>query len=194
MSSLLRWGRSFVKHAESSLKQRILEAADSLARDVGPGHISLEAVAARAGVSKGGLLYHFPSKENLLEALVEHHLQVFDDALTARQTESAGAPNSVTEAFLDLFMREYERKQPPPSGLMMVLAENPGLLEPVRHYNRIFLDRMKENASDPNLATVVFLALHGMRNMQLLNVDVLDAEEVDTFIRYVRKLIERTAQ
>ena len=32
---------------------------------------SLDAVAARAGVSKGGLLYHFPSKSALFDALTD---------------------------------------------------------------------------------------------------------------------------
>lgn len=45
----------------SDTKQRILDAAAEIARELGPGHLSLEAVATRAGVSKGGLLYHFPS-------------------------------------------------------------------------------------------------------------------------------------
>lgn len=179
-----------VKQVGLRAKQRILEAADGLARDVGPGHISLEAVAARAGVSKGGLLHHFPSKDRLLRALVEHYLKAFDEALAARQAETEDAPDSVTHAFLDLFIREHERRQPPPSGLMIALAENPGLLEPVRHYNRMFLDRMKENASDPDMAVLVFLALRGMRNMQMLNMDVLRADEVDALIRCIGRLTE----
>lgn len=177
-----------MKQAKSGSKQKILAAADILTREVGPGHISLDAVAARAGVSKGGLLYHFPSKERLLEALVEQHLRTFDQALTDREEKSKGAPDSVTEAFLDLFVREHEKKQPPPSGLMAALAENPGLLEPVRRFNRMFLDRMKENATDPEVAIVVFLALHGIRNMQMLSVDVLESEEFEAAIRRLRTL------
>ena len=56
---------------KKSARQRILAAADELSRDLGPANLSLDAVAQRAGVSKGGLLYHFPSKARLLKALVE---------------------------------------------------------------------------------------------------------------------------
>ncbi|MCX5496899.1 helix-turn-helix domain containing protein, partial [Kaistia dalseonensis] len=52
----------------------MLEAAALVAQDIGPGHLSLEAVAERAGISKGGLLYHFPTKQALLSGLVEAHL------------------------------------------------------------------------------------------------------------------------
>lgn len=52
-------------------RERILDAyAEALAVD-GERHATLEAVAARAGVSKGGLLYHFPSKDLLAEALCD---------------------------------------------------------------------------------------------------------------------------
>ena len=71
-----------------SSRQRILEAAEALAREQGPGNISLDAVAARAGLSKGGLLYNFPTKAKLLEALVEMHIERAEAALA--QSVEAG--------------------------------------------------------------------------------------------------------
>ncbi|MFM7780846.1 MAG: helix-turn-helix domain-containing protein, partial [Alphaproteobacteria bacterium] len=49
---------------------RILDAAENLIIARGVGAMTLEAVAREARVSKGGLLYHFASKEALLEALL----------------------------------------------------------------------------------------------------------------------------
>jgi AcrR family transcriptional regulator len=55
----------------TSSRERILDAyADALAVD-GERHATIEAVAARAGVSKGGLLYHFRSKDSLADALCD---------------------------------------------------------------------------------------------------------------------------
>ncbi|PTE20023.1 TetR/AcrR family transcriptional regulator, partial [Cereibacter changlensis JA139] len=48
------------KKTAQATRRRLLDAADQLSRTVGPARLSLEAVAAEAGVSKGGLLYHFP--------------------------------------------------------------------------------------------------------------------------------------
>ena len=61
----------------TNAREKILAAAAAVARETGPGSVSLEAVAGRAGVSKGGLLYHFPSKARLMQALVEHYLAEF---------------------------------------------------------------------------------------------------------------------
>ena len=67
----------------SNTRERILTAAAAVARESGPGSLSLDAVAARAGVSKGGLLYNFPTKAKLLQSLVEAHVAEFDQALEA---------------------------------------------------------------------------------------------------------------
>lgn len=70
-------------------RDRILDAAEEL---IGLGQVppALDAVAASAGVSKGGLLYHF-DKQSLLRALVIRAVQRFDERLTAAAAEGAMA-------------------------------------------------------------------------------------------------------
>jgi AcrR family transcriptional regulator len=55
----------------TSARDRILDAYADLLAAEGERYATLEAVAAKAGVSKGGLLYHFPSKDRLAGALCE---------------------------------------------------------------------------------------------------------------------------
>ncbi|MGI5397235.1 TetR family transcriptional regulator [Streptomyces sp. CA-251251] len=76
-------------------RERILDAAEELitAGQVPP---ALEAVAAAAGVSKGGLLYHF-DKKSLLRALVTRAVQRFDERLT-----TAAAQGMMAAAWLRL--------------------------------------------------------------------------------------------
>lgn len=76
-------------------RERILDAAEDLitAGQVPP---ALDAVAAAAGVSKGGLLYHF-DKQSLLRALVTRAVHRFDERLTA-----AAAQGTMAAAWLRL--------------------------------------------------------------------------------------------
>jgi len=66
----------------ASSKERILDSFESILIRDGERAATMEAVAAAADVSKGGLLYHFPSKEALVDALGERLL-----ALSARDRE-----------------------------------------------------------------------------------------------------------
>jgi AcrR family transcriptional regulator len=55
----------------TSSRDRILDAYADLLITEGERQATLEAVAARADVSKGGLLYHFPSKDQLAVGLCD---------------------------------------------------------------------------------------------------------------------------
>ena len=61
----------------------ILEACRQILRRDGLTYLTLEMVAEQAGLSKGGLLYHFPTKESLVEALIEYHNDQFESRLQA---------------------------------------------------------------------------------------------------------------
>ncbi|POX48442.1 TetR family transcriptional regulator [Streptomyces sp. Ru71] len=55
-----------------SAKRRILEGALELLRVEGGGAITLDAAAKQVGLTKPGLMYHFPTKEALMLAVVGH--------------------------------------------------------------------------------------------------------------------------
>ncbi len=170
-------------------KQRLLDAAEALARRLGPGNLSLDAVAAEAGVSKGGLLYHFPSKIKLMEALVENHLSRLDASLRAQ--EATGRPNAAICAYLDHFQEECARQRPPAAGLLAALAQNPELLVPVRAQERDFLERIRADATDQNFATVAFLVVHALRAMKMLGTEVMDDTEAKAMVDWLSRELEQ---
>lgn len=71
----------------------LLDAALALFVENGYAATRVEAVARRAGVSKGTLFLYFPSKEDLFKAVVRHHLAglfpVWDSELSAFEGSSA---------------------------------------------------------------------------------------------------------
>ncbi|MDN6529646.1 MAG: TetR/AcrR family transcriptional regulator, partial [Brevibacterium sp.] len=55
----------------SGTKERLLDSFETLLDEHGAAGATLDAVAAKAGVSKGGLLYHFGSKAELIKGSLE---------------------------------------------------------------------------------------------------------------------------
>ncbi|ETJ34570.1 hypothetical protein Q604_UNBC11004G0001, partial [human gut metagenome] len=55
-----------------SKRQLILESAAAIINEKGADYLTLDAVAQRAGISKGGLFYHFKSKDELIKELVNY--------------------------------------------------------------------------------------------------------------------------
>lgn len=170
-------------------RERILDAADLLARETGPAHLVLDAVAARAGVSKGGLLYHFPSKLHLLNALVDRHLQRFEAEIDRRQDAVAVPGPRTLAAYLDASLDDCAEKDKLASGALAAMVQNPEMLVPIRHFKRRMLDRLTAAVDDKALALVVFLAIDGLRSMKLLDLDILATEEVDAAVVVMRTMI-----
>ncbi len=56
----------------AATRTRVLDAAIAALIDEGIGGLSSPAVARRAGISRGALTHHFPSRTELLGATVEH--------------------------------------------------------------------------------------------------------------------------
>src|SRR5438034_644724 len=59
-----------MRGANTMLPGKLLDAAEAVVVRQGIANLTLDAVAAEAGMSKGGLLHHFPTKDRLVEALV----------------------------------------------------------------------------------------------------------------------------
>jgi AcrR family transcriptional regulator len=174
---------------KETVRGRLLRAAEELAHENGAGNMSLDAVAARAGVSKGGLLYHFPSKAKLLEALVEGFVEQFETELAARVGSDRGISGNVGTAVLDMFVQERSYGGPPPSGVLAALAENPDLIEPVRKQHVDLLERIRSSVHDKTDATIAYLALQGIRSNNLFDFPRLSESEFDEVVARMREMM-----
>lgn len=75
------------------VRSQLICVAARLSVEKGLHALTLDAVAREAGVSKGGLLHHFPTKQALLEALHDELLHRFEthfNALVAADPEPHG--------------------------------------------------------------------------------------------------------
>jgi AcrR family transcriptional regulator len=148
--------------SSSTTRQAILQAANRVVIDSGVAALTLDAVAHEAGVSKGGLLYHFPSKEKLVEGLLEQLLEGF----TAEIEREAGVASDEPGRWL----RGYVRTSFDPdrqaldisAGLLAAVVNNPDLLAPMRQQYDEWQRQIEQDGIDPAVATLVRLAADGL--------------------------------
>ena len=77
-------------------KESVLDAFETLIIADGARGATMDAVAAAAGVSKGGLLYHYGSKDALESALLERMERLVAEDLI----EMAGADDGIVAAYI----------------------------------------------------------------------------------------------
>jgi AcrR family transcriptional regulator len=80
-------------HKKSShSREVILEAAVNLVHEQGATSLPLDATCARAGMRKGGLLYNFRSTEELIQGMMERHLDGILASIEAEMLKDPEAP------------------------------------------------------------------------------------------------------
>ena len=111
------------------VRRRLLEAAADLIVARGPAGMTLEAVARAAGVSKGGLLHHFPDKPALFHGLFERVIRGFDAEIDRAMAADPGLRGRFTRAYLAVVveLQETPRQQQDWAALTVALLSEPGM-------------------------------------------------------------------
>lgn len=158
----------------------VLAAAQKVLVERSSAAFTLDAVALEAGVSKGGLMYHFPSKEALLEALVAQAVSGVDEVLAVAAAD--GTPGAFTRAYLDSTVPVTAGAEPAvpaetghalAAALAAAAAIDPRVAEPLRAAYGRWQDRLENDGIDPAAATAVRLAVDGWWLSTLIGLPAL---------------------
>jgi AcrR family transcriptional regulator len=172
-----------------SSRERILDAAAELVSKIGSGRLTLDAVAEGAGLSKGGLLYNFPTKDALLQAMVQ---RLVDEVAAEREALRARAePGRNLEARLcaaALLKLRQGRAKEVANGLLAASAENPRLLDPVRDVIKATLENLKATSDDLDAALLGWLAIEGLNSLEMHDLSPFSEEEHEKVVQAVNRL------
>jgi AcrR family transcriptional regulator len=152
---------NFMKLNQNSLSTRllILDAANRVILDNGTNALTLDSVAKQAGVSKGGLLYHFPNKESLIIGMVERFIAEFDTAIDKEIQKNGG---DWLRAYIHVSFENNPEREQISCALFAAFANNPDLLEPLRKKIVEWQKKIEANAISPEVGTIIRLTIDGM--------------------------------
>lgn len=164
----------------------LLDAAERIVRRDGASKLTLDSVAANAGVSKGGLLYHFPNKEALIAAMVTRMLKKFEDAHKEAMMEDPVESGRWTRAWVrsSVGTDGSSQHENTAAGLLAAVAMNPCLADPMRQYYVEWRAMIANDGIRSEDAMIVSLAADGLWMADLLGFAAPQGAER-------RKIIER---
>ena len=120
---------------------------------------TVDAVAARAGISKGGVLYHFPSKDALAEAVLDR----FDEVARADLAAMREDPEGATRNFVRTSWQTDDALEPVyRATLRLAHAGHEGALAALDALHDGWLELITAEVGDPGLAKVVMLIGDGL--------------------------------
>ncbi|OWJ63531.1 TetR/AcrR family transcriptional regulator [Inquilinus limosus] len=175
--------------SERSRAAAIQAALAIIARD-GPGRLTLDAIARESGISKGGVMHHFRTKDAVVKALLEHLTERFGK-FTQEYLAGIGPdkPGAVLEAQIATLRESIATPHSAFFAILGAVAENPDLLSINREAEAEALEAVKAEAADPDLAVLRWMAARGLHLTTLLGTCPLTAEERD---RLFDRLLDET--
>jgi AcrR family transcriptional regulator len=167
---------SISKHANK--KENILTAASEIVKKEGVVKLTLEAVAHRAGVSKGGLLYHYPSKEALIKGMVEDWTNNYFESINTLVNNDNNALGKWSRAYVKSTFSDLENNKLN-SALMAAMFINPDLLDEFREKYDILHTKLIKDGIDPVKITIARLSIDGLWFSEIFGMAPLN-EEIKT--------------
>ncbi|MEB8127204.1 TetR/AcrR family transcriptional regulator [Staphylococcus succinus] len=157
-----------------SKRTQLLEAAAAIVNEQGSEYLTLDAVAKKAGVSKGGLLYHFKNKLTLVQGLVDHADELYRSNVNQRVQEDPHEQGKWVRAFIEATREHRSENASITSGMLAAQGINSQLLLPLQDTYKTWQEKIEHDGLDKVDATIIRLAIDGLWLSEIFGLDALD--------------------
>lgn len=174
-------------------QEAILDAAERVVGRDGPVHLTLDAVAREAGISKASVLYDYKSKQTLIEKIVERAFQRDHDHHAAVEARLENGDNRA------ILGRIAAAATPPPKAFRAValnlsaaLTLDQNLRQQMRMNQSAVICRVMDTATEPRGALLAYLALEGLKLLEHLDFHQFEPAERSRIIKEIAWLAHVT--
>jgi AcrR family transcriptional regulator len=172
-------------------RERILAAAEQLVAQQGASNLTLDAVAHAAGVSKGGLLYHYPNKEALLAAMIERHCDDLDERCACELEQlPANRPSSALKASILGVLKRRSGREELGAALLAAAAANPALLDGARARYAEHVARLTASGGRFARSAVIMLAVDGLMLGEVWRLTPFTEEQRELIVQELLRLAD----
>lgn len=141
----------------------------------------MDAVAAEAGLSKGGVLYNFPTKDDLIRGMIARMIEEFEGDMARLEAADPEPRGRSLRAYLHATFPEPDspcrHHTAVAAGLLAAVTVNPVLLDPLREHIRRMQERLLQDGVDPARVHILRLAADGLWMCDIFAMPGPGAEE-----------------
>ncbi|RKK03026.1 TetR family transcriptional regulator [Pseudoroseomonas wenyumeiae] len=155
-----------------------LEAALIIIERDGSGRLTLDAMARECGISKGGIMHQFRTKDAVLRALLELQRTYFSDFTRDYLLEvGEDTQDALLHAEIATAREAITMQRSVAFALLGAVAEDHSLLDVERSNAAAKITKIRSTSKDPDAATIKWLAAKGMAFSNLLGICPFTPEE-----------------
>lgn len=160
----------------------ILNTTKDFILNHGINDLTLDRIVQQAGISKGGLLYHYPNKLALLEGLTERVFTDFAEKVHHAADEDQEQTGKWTRALIKVSAEDLKQNAELNIGIFTSSLLESNVSDILRQY-QLLLNKLEEDDLPKATATTIRLTLDGLYYNQIFNIAPLDDNEMDDIIQ-----------
>lgn len=168
---------------------RILDATERVIMRDSVVRLTIDAVAAETGISKGGVLYTYRTKEALIQALMERMVRRYDEEI--ERCWPAGVEPGIAhlKAYIDAVLGLTGQDHRTAAAMLAAAMNNPTLLAPMQDFYARHLPQIRAALPDDRALTA-FLAIEGMVFLELFGLVAFSQTEREQVVQSLHALID----
>ncbi len=160
----------------------------------GPSRLTLDAVAEKAGLSKGGLLYHFPTKEALVEGMIARLIERGSARRAAALERMPEGPGRELKSEIVSRLEKRDADRRVGAAILAAVANEPRLIGTIREiHGKRFAVHMKDTCCG-NRKVLLLLAADGLFLLELLQASPFDSEQRQALLDELLKLADEVVK
>ncbi len=167
-------------------REKVLDAFEALVIEGGERAATMDATAQSAGVSKGGLIYHFPSKEALEAGLIERMDRLVADDVAAMAAWEAG--------ILDAFIRSSTEVDTPLDRAIVAVSRlastgSEPAQEAMSRMRELWRTVLSTAIPDPTSVTLALLVADGVYFNSALTLGAVPDFDMDALVAILHRAV-----
>ncbi len=156
------------------VRRALLDKGIELALAGGLAAVTVQAVASAVGVTKGGFMHHFPTKQSLVDEIFAELMDAIDRELDDAMANDPEPYGSFTRAYVTGALEmDWEGRRSPQAPLSAFMLTDPALREVWSQWYAARMERHRETDGDLKLG-IVRLAADGIWLAGIVNVVLPD--------------------
>ncbi|EQB36742.1 TetR/AcrR family transcriptional regulator [Virgibacillus salexigens] len=171
-------------------REHILQSGTDFILENDFNSLTLDAVANHAGISKGGLLYHFPNKDALLKGLSDYIFKQFTILFNQYAAEDPIEKGKWTRALIKVSKWDLDNNAKLNVGIMATSMLNPDISEGVSKGYQYMQNQVEQDKIDPVDASIIRLAIDGLYYSELLDMAPLNINLREQVIEKLFRMTE----
>ena len=171
---------------------QLLDAAETVVRRDGSARLTLDAVAAEAGISKSSVLYAVGSKRGLIRAIIERRIDEWHGRCAVLEEALADRPNRAVEAVLEMIAEPLPQADRSVAvSLSAAVFSDETMRAPIQRDIADRFERAARDAPAPTGAVCALLAIEGLLSLERFDLLQFEPEHRARLLAAIAWLAEQ---